>query len=249
MTPLHMDIKKGVWFSTALNFRGDADAVHTYDRFGIYLAGKTIGSPDPYVYQVQVPGRDGMLDLTDELYGSVKYKNRKLQIQFLIPDVASKWAIIYSEIADALHGKKLYVTFDEDKSYSYYGRVTINKFATARHKGTITLDVDAEPYKIYNADPYTDWLWDPFDFRSGVIQNHSWNVSGSLNIELRNGKRHSETEWWAVNTVTIVINGSRYTVQGGSVWRQLPIVLEEGITNVTIQGNGLVKCAYKWGVL
>lgn len=53
---------------------------HTYDDFNMILSEKRIGSPSPKIETIDVPGGDGVLDLT-EYFGDVKYGNRNLSFK------------------------------------------------------------------------------------------------------------------------------------------------------------------------
>ena len=45
------------------------------------MTSKSIGNPEPKIITVEIPGSDGVKDLT-ETFGSVKYKNRTLTFDF-----------------------------------------------------------------------------------------------------------------------------------------------------------------------
>lgn len=48
---------------------------HSYRDFSLILSQKTIGTPSPKTEAIDIPGGDGVLDLT-EFFGEVKYNNR-----------------------------------------------------------------------------------------------------------------------------------------------------------------------------
>ena len=52
---------------------------HSYEAFQLILASKTIGTPSPKTETIDIPGGDGVLDLT-EYFGEPKYGNRKLSL-------------------------------------------------------------------------------------------------------------------------------------------------------------------------
>ena len=54
---------------------------HSYDDFSLILTSKTIGTPTPKTEIIDIPGGDGVLDLT-EFFGEVKYNNRQLSFEF-----------------------------------------------------------------------------------------------------------------------------------------------------------------------
>ncbi len=54
---------------------------HSYDDFKLILSQKTIGTPSPKTETIDIPGGDGVLDLTD-FFGEVNYNNRILTFEF-----------------------------------------------------------------------------------------------------------------------------------------------------------------------
>ena len=84
-----------------------------------------IGSPYPRLYQVQVPGRDGMVDLSRVLTGDIIYDNRTLQFKFAMEDgdfsrMFRKASIFLADV----QGKTLDIMLDEDPDYFYRGICT-----------------------------------------------------------------------------------------------------------------------------
>ena len=73
------------------------------------------------------------------------------------------------------------VTFSNDPAYFWTGRAYITDFDRSREVGQFHLSIPkADPYKYSLADSTEDWLWDPFDFETGVIdQGAGITISGS----------------------------------------------------------------------
>lgn len=133
---------------------------HSYEDFGLILSSKEIGLPTPKTESVSVIGRNGDLDLTDALGDDVKFENRKLSFTFSLLNGARDWAATLSNLSNYLHGKKMRIVMDADKTFYYWGRCTINKFKTDRTLAIITVDCDVEPYKIETNSASEPWLWD-----------------------------------------------------------------------------------------
>ncbi len=55
---------------------------HTVNDWKLHFAALQINEPDVQTYQLSVPGRDGVLDLTDALYGKTTYLNRTITMNF-----------------------------------------------------------------------------------------------------------------------------------------------------------------------
>ena len=129
-------------------------SIHTYDDWKLLLAQKQIGLPKVKTTKVEVPGVDGILDLTEALTGSVCYGNRELSFTFIALDALSgmTWAELLTRISAAIHGKKMDIVLDDDPEWKYTGRVTIDSFETSRAKRTVVIKCDCDPYKTSLTD-------------------------------------------------------------------------------------------------
>lgn len=118
---------------------------HSYDDFNLILTNIEIEPPEVQTYTVEVPGRNGVLDLTDSLFdGEVKYSNRTVKFEFDSVNFSSSWHDENSTLLDSIHGQKLKIVLDEDPEYYYYGRITAeNKYES----GEVVINIDAQPFK------------------------------------------------------------------------------------------------------
>ena len=120
---------------------------HSYSTWGLLRTAKEIGSPIVKEKKIEIEGADGDLDYT-EVFGSVKYGNRTLKFEFQKALKPSELVSLASDIQDAIHGLKMAVTLDDDPDWYYYGRVSVKDFNWKKGIGTISIEVDAEPYKL-----------------------------------------------------------------------------------------------------
>lgn len=120
---------------------------HSYDTWGLLRTAKEIGSPSVKEKKIDIEGADGDLDYT-EVFGSVKYGNRTLKFEFQKAMKPSELVSLASDIQDAIHGQKMAVTLDDDPDWYYHGRVSVKDFSWKKGIGTISIEVDAEPYKL-----------------------------------------------------------------------------------------------------
>ena len=56
------------------------ESFHTGNDLDLVQETKEISNPSVQTYTVQVPGRDGLLNLTKSLTGRVCYNNRKIEL-------------------------------------------------------------------------------------------------------------------------------------------------------------------------
>lgn len=118
---------------------------HSIDDWDLLLVSKNIESPEPKTLEVEIPGADGIKDLS-EFFG-LKYYNRNLTFDFDIFASNTDWWELHSKISNYLHGKKLKIILDVDSDYYYYGRCKITEFSNTHNVAHITINCDCDPYK------------------------------------------------------------------------------------------------------
>lgn len=143
-----------------------------------------IAPPPLKTNTIEVPGANGVVDMTEILVGRPLYENRTGSIDFYIDNTADeycgkftdsdrlgpyRWDYAYDKILNTLHGFKKKVILSDARSYYYEGRVSINSYKSDKLTGTITLDYDLEPFKMSVNSTTEEWLWNPFDFINGII--------------------------------------------------------------------------------
>ena len=118
----------------------------SYDDLQILLTGKTIGTPAPKVETIDLPGSDGVLDLT-EFFDGTKYANRQLSFEFATKVHRSLFLQQFTAIQNLLHGKKMDIFLSDDPDWYYTGRVHVNEWKADKSVGRFTIDCDCEPFK------------------------------------------------------------------------------------------------------
>lgn len=124
---------------------------HSYDDFSLILSQKTIGTPSPKVETIDIPGGDGVLDLTD-FFGEVKYNNRNLSFDFSTMVPHEQFMELFSKVQNALHGQKMQIILDDDAEWYYTGRISVSEWKAERNIGKLTIDCDCEPFKTRHGD-------------------------------------------------------------------------------------------------
>lgn len=148
---------------------------NTYDSwFLIPTSRPHVVPPSPKNRTVDVPGMNGVADFSTALTGYPLYNNRSGSWEFMIDhwndNYSENWQQIYSSIMDWLQGKKDYICIlEDDQSWYYKGKFTVSGFNSGDKYSTITISYDLYPYKRAAFMSDDRWLWDPFDFDTGVI--------------------------------------------------------------------------------
>lgn len=221
---------------------------HSYNDFGLILSSKSISLPKAKTKTVEIPGADGVLDLTECLTDDVKYQNRTLQFTFTVVDPLASWAAVLSEVTNFLHGRKLRIYMDWDKNYYYEGRCSVNQFKSDKRTATIVIDCDCDPYKIEKNSSSDPWVWDTFSFVDGIIYINKVTVSGSATTTLINRRKVVSPTFICSAAMTATFGGVTYNLPAGTT-TVLDIRLQEGENIISFKGNGTVQIDYKGGSL
>lgn len=221
---------------------------HSYDDFGLILSSKTITLPEPKTESVSIIGRNGDIDLTEALGDSVTFNNRTLTFTFTLLDAHIYWTTVLSEVANYLHGQKMQIIMDADKTFYYYGRCKINEYKSNKTLGTIVIECDVEPYKIEVNGAGVPWIWDTFSFVDGIIYTTSITVDGSETVNLINRAKIVSPTFVCTAAMTVTFDGNTYSLAIGTT-TVYDIRLQEGDNYITLTGTGTVTITYKGGSL
>ncbi len=84
--------------------------------------------PKSCVWSIRRIGSETTVERLDsESFGEIKYNNRQVSFEFSTIVDQSEFLNLFSEIQNALHGKKMKIILDDDAEFYYFGRVTVNE--------------------------------------------------------------------------------------------------------------------------
>ena len=122
---------------------------NTWDDWRLIPTAKpTFPSPEPQYKFVDVPGKNGSIDLSTYLTGGIRYSDRTGSFEFKAIDTSEDWDVRCNSIAKFLHGQSLKIYLEDDPFYYYEGRVTMSKNSGDKVP-TITFNYRVGPYKIH----------------------------------------------------------------------------------------------------
>lgn len=144
---------------------------NTWDDWRLVPVSRPVFNPPAQkVKTLEIPGGDGVIDLSQALTGYPVYQNRTGSMEFIVMNGFKLWHVAYSDIMDYLHGQKLRAVLEDDREYFYEGRFTVNAWKSEKDWSRIVVDYDVGPYKWAVQSSIDPWLWDPFSFQNGVIR-------------------------------------------------------------------------------
>lgn len=226
-----------------------ADKIHAERDWGLKLLSIYIPMPDPKEQQVDIPGGDGSIDLT-EINGRPAYKDRSgVELVFdLLDGDYEIWFMKYSEFAKKVHGKKVKMVLDDEPEHYYMVRLNLDGKKTNPVYSRVTLSGTAEPFKYDLFASNEDWLWDSFNFETGVIRElQDLSITSDSNTVNILGACIDTPPVFIVteaDNLKLTYEGMTYTLKVGRNRFPAVRVGEQDVT-LTFSGTGKLSVEYR----
>lgn len=151
---------------------------HTFTDFELILTSKDITAPVPKTNFLTIPARNGVIDLSSMPTQQIKYEQRTITLGFYSDKRVQSWSEEANRLWNELGGRKVKIKFDDDPWWYWEGRITDITPAYADKIETLTMTITVNPYRktLETWGAYQEWLWDPFDFDQGII-NETTNLT------------------------------------------------------------------------
>lgn len=135
-------------------------------------------------HYIDIPGANGGLDLTESLTGFPLYDYIEGSFEFTIlndrtlvivndscvktKEIEISWEVLNRDIREFLNGKQRYMMLEDDPSWYYYGRFTVEKYDSSDYSNSkITITYKVYPFKklstYYSIKRPTDFRESFFD--------------------------------------------------------------------------------------
>lgn len=197
---------------------------HTGVDFGMVQEVKTIGMPEVQSYKVEVPGRNGLVNLTSALTGKVNYKNRPIHLEYFRDGLRYQRANLKNQLS-VYHGQTVEIHDDDLITHHYIGECSISYEDYPAYMRVI-IDIDAYPFQIKNsASSQAISLTDTP--RIITVPNY-----GNIAV---------------VPTITVPENANAVIVQNDKTYQLSPgdytipdLILEPGNNSFTFSGSGTI---------
>lgn len=207
-------------------------AFHSYNDLRLILSKKEMGSPTVKAQKLDIPGADGTLDLTD-FFGEPKYEDVTHRFDFSTSYPQEEFISHFSTIKNKIHGRKMRVILDDDPLFFWVGRCHVSGFTSEKGIGTVSVEVDCEPYK-YKLDHTV----------------MAYAVNGTQTINLTNARKRAvpEVQVFTDTSITVDFRGNTWTLGKGNY--TLPeLELTAGDNPVTVTGMGTITFVWQEGEL
>lgn len=202
---------------------------HTGNDLDLVQEKKEIGKPDIQSFTVQVPGRNGLLNLTKGLTGKVNYYNRPLSFQYF--GTGKRERLLWLDFfMSRLHGQTIRIIDDDYPGHYYEGEASVETELNGNYI-TITLEVDAQPFRL--------------KLKPTV---YSRSISGSTKIRLYNESIPAIPEITVTKDTTIDFKDNSYTLEPGTYIVE-SLELSGGVNDLTVSGSGVITFKYQEGAI
>ena len=205
------------------------DELHSYRQLGMILGNPEIERPKARLSYLDIPGRDGALDLSEAL-GELRFEQRKITMPFRFLGTPAQAEEKISEIQNLLSGKKMNIFFDRDMGFYYQGRLLVE--GKVQHPiSQITITAFCDPYK-YKRN----------------LTEVTFDVTGSLEVILSNDRMTTYPVVTTTNPFLITKDETTYSFEAVSNLKTT-IPLTFGDNMLTLTGTGTVTFRYQEGSL
>ena len=212
---------KGVYF----------DDLHSFEDFRLILSSKTIETPNPKTVTVAVEGSDGLLDLT-EYFGEPKYENRTLEFNFSSVVPMNEFLEQFSEINNAIHGKKMKIVMDDDPEFYYVGRCSVSSWTWNGRVVELTVKCDCEPYKYkVHKTRRTD------------------TISGSKTINYSNLRKRVVPKFISDGAISFSYEDKNFSIGNPGTYTFPDVEFKAGGNRIVYTGSAKVTVEYQEGGL
>ena len=218
-----------------------------------------VNPPSVKTHYVSVPGKDGALDLSESLSDRVVYGNRTGSWEFYVVNSGQlvfnssydEWYQRYTTIMEYLHGREFDLVLDDDPAFYYTGRFSVDSWKSNAGNSIINITYNVGPYKLTINDQNERWLWDPFNFETGVIRTYkNLKVNGATTIKyvMNTSAVSHPIITCSATGMTVKFNNITYNLKRGqNVMDQISLV--QGENNFLFTGNGRVTIQSTGGIL
>ena len=123
-------------------------AYHSYDTWKLMLRKAVeVTPPKPKTHYVEIPGKDGSLDLSTAMTGKMRYEDREIRMVFVTLSERNEWPVTESDMLEKIHGQEMQFVLDDDPDYYYTGRVSVGDAVQGNKSVEVEVTAQVRPYK------------------------------------------------------------------------------------------------------
>ena len=229
---------------------------NTWDDWHLIPAERpSIAAPGVSTNFVEIPGRDGAIDMSTFLINRPVYTTREGSWDFYVDNDHEYWESIRSKIMNTLHGRRFKIVLEDDPEWYWEGRFTVDNWRSEKSNSRIQINYQIDPYKIrIQSEGDNDIIWDTFNFETGYDYYAALNgitVNNSTYETTFVGYYYPFDVYADVSgdspNVTIALNGTETSATSAGTVHIGQAV--EGPNTLTVTGTGVVTVHFRGGSL
>ncbi len=196
------------------------DGVDLRERYGAVVSSWDDTPPEPRESRVEVPGRDGDVDLTDHLMGWPTFGDRRLRFTLVALDRRTRSDVVggLTAFKRDWHGRRCHISYTGDPGYWYDGRLVVG----------------APEYRLGAWSAKCEATCAPYKSRGEVVYHLDAALGRTVNVPC--GAR-SQCPVVEVSSRTLVNLGGQTFEFGPGASRNLDLWLAGGTNRLTVNGT------------
>lgn len=230
---------------------GDKNSWDEWNLIPVKAGKIEFATPNVKYESEEIPGSDNVLDMSEVLTGYPLYDPRKGSVTFRFFDNGIPARTRFDRLKNYLHGRKMRAIIEDQPEYYYEGRFMVGDFQPKQGNwGDVDISYILNAYKLELNSTAEDWLWDPFNFETGIIREY-WGViinnHGTVTVI---GSRKPTVPKFTVTGggLNLTIGTSEYYLPvGKTIFPQLVLMDQE--YEFVFDGHGTVTIEMTAGVL
>lgn len=233
---------------------GQFEGTNTWDDWHLIPSERpSIASPGVSTNFVEIPGRDGAIDMSTFLINRPVYGMRQGSWDFYVDNDHENWETIRMKMMTFLHGKRYKIVLEDDPGYYWEGRFAVDNWRSEPSNSRIQINYQIDPYKHkIRSEGNLDVVWDTFNFETDSDYYTSLNritVNSSTFNTTFNGNDYPFTVYatLASGDLTVSLNGKpTYIRNTGTVALGKA---KPGVNSLSVYGTGVVTVHFTGGSL
>ena len=240
----------------SITFGDGVTEAHTWrDWHLIPTSRPTLPLPSPQQKFVDIPGRQGGIDISDYLTSNITFQDRSGSFEFIVENGHENWMTLYEKIAKYLHGKRMWMTLDDDPAWSFQGRFNVG-WSSEQNYSKVTISYRVFPFKeSFYPHVVEDMNWDRFNFETSM----DYSVYSNIVVTDENpvtvltyGQGYPSFVGFVMTEgpgpVSVTMQGvTKTATEVGDVSNLIAVapMNQYGTTEITITGNGTVSLGWE----
>lgn len=137
-----------IYFGTGtVGKNGFSNGANTWTTWHLIPSSRpSVAPPGISASSIQIPGRNGSIDMTEYLTGGLTFGDRSGSWDFLVDNDHEYWVDIKNNITNFLHGKRMSCMLEDDPTRIYTGRFSVSEWKSEAVCSSITISYALEPF-------------------------------------------------------------------------------------------------------